>query len=331
MTDHHVEQMQYTECFVAFIDVLGFKSLVKDSQSNPETIATLVRALNRIALDTPQSTFTKAKRDSAGNLLGYDTWVLQVRPFSDSICLFIPAASGRLARLLRSVRYIHDRMLELSVCIRGAITIGGMYWDDTWGKTLSKLQEELRDRQFKAFGQIPPQSSSRESPTDIVYQEGMSGFPVTLGPGLIEAYELESTKAIYPRVIASDSLVQYLDANGTSEAFPFTSPATDGSTISIRESFREDTDSIRFLDVLHEHIDRQDTERITRGTNSDGTAVWTWEHRTRSRSDIVALMHALADKRLSEDLSEAVHDKYKWLKNFASASPNVGPNAEASE
>jgi hypothetical protein len=309
---------QYTECFVAFIDILGFRTLVKDSERDPELIATLVTALNRIALDTPQATFTKAQRDEAGQLEGYNTWVLQVRPFSDCICLFLPRVAGRLSWLLSSIRYIHDRMLELGVCIRGAVTIGGMYWEDTWGEEPPGLQNELRTEHFKAFGQSPPPATTQEVDPGVVYQADAGGFPITLGPGLVEAYELETKRAVYPRVIASESLHEYLDQHGGERAFPLTSPSPEDSGIPIRTFFRTDTDDIQFLDLLHPKVARQDTERITREQDSDGTTTWRWEQKTASGHEIARLASALAEKALKQPLSDEIRAKYEWLRSYAS-------------
>jgi len=327
MAKQQIEEIMYTECFVAFIDILGFKSLVKASQSDPTLVATLVTALNRIALDTPQSTFTKAQHNDAGSLPRYKTWVLQVRPFSDCICLFLPTEAGRLTWLLRSVRYIHDRMLELGVCIRGAITIGGMYWDDTWGGTTSALTNKLIDQQFKTVGQSPPQSPLEREPSDVLYQAGTAGFPITLGPGLVEAYELENSAAVYPRVIASASLAHYLFQNGTESAFPLTSPSPEDLGIPLREFFQTSEDGLQFLHFLHERIDRQDTERIKRQTNADGTTTWRWEHRTTSWSEVLALANDLADTQLNGKLPDAVLAKYGWLKNYATRSAQSQPTA----
>ena len=318
MTNGLNKKLDYRECFVAFIDILGFKEFVKESQNNPETVAILVNALNRIALDTPQSTHTKARRDDEGKFLGYDTSVLQVRPFSDCVCLFIPVAPKKLAWLLRSVRYIHDRMLELGVCIRGAITIGGMYWDDVWGAKSSEIQKELANQQFKMVGQVPPQTETAESSSDVLYEADAGGFPITLGPGLVNAYSLETSAAVYPRVIAGSSLTEYLQNNEAEKAFPLTGPSPEDSRIPLNTFFRQSEDGLLFLDLLHSNIDRQDTERIIRQSNSDGPPTWRWERKISSHSDIVTLAHDLATKQLSENLPDSVKAKYGWLKNYAS-------------
>lgn len=317
MAEKSVQGIEYTECFVAFIDLWGFKDLVEQSEKNPAMLATLVSALNRIALDTQQSVHTKAQRDEKGKLVGYRTWVLQVRPFSDCICLFIPTATGYLPWLLRSIRSIHDRMMELGVCIRGAVTIGGMLWEESWGATPPEIQRQLRDQQFRKFGQSPPEEMLKQDDSRIVYEAGSHGFPITLGPGLVEAYGLESGKAVYPRVIASESLLEYLSQHGEERAFPFTSPSPEDSDIPIRVFFRTDADGIHFLDLLHEKVDRQYTTRIVREDDPSGTA-WRWEYQTISRGEVARLARTLAEKTLMQPLPEKIRVKYEWLRAYAS-------------
>lgn len=328
MANQPAQKVEYTECFVAFIDLWGFKKLVQASEKEPQTLATLVSALNRIALDAPQSTHTKAQRDEEGQLVGYRTWVLQVRPFSDCICLFIPTAAGRLPWLLSSIRYIHDRMLELGVCVRGAVTIGGMFWDDSWGAIPPEIQKQLRDQQFRRFGQSPPEEMPKQDDPRLVYAAGAQGFPITLGPGLVEAYGLESGKAGYPRVIASESLQKYLLQHGGERAFPLTSPSPEDSGIPIRTFFRTDTDGIQFLDVLHAKVARQDTERITREQHPDGTTTWRWEQKTTSGQEIARLARALAEKALMEPLPDEIKAKYERLRDYAAQAAEEHPDAE---
>lgn len=311
--------IRYTECFVAFIDLWGFKCLVKTSQNDPGEIATLVKALNRIALDTPQAGLNNAQRDGAGKPANRN-WVVQSRPFSDCVCLFVPTESGGLTWLLRSVRYIHDRMLELDVCIRGAITIGGMYWDEAWSATSPSLQNEALDQQFGFCRQSSPKAMVQPEYSAVLYQADAGGFPITLGPGLIEAYELERDAAVYPRVIASASLERYLAQNGSVRAFPLTSSVAADSDIPLREFFRTSGDGRQFLDLLHEKVYRQDTERITLQTNPDGTTSRRWERRPTSWREVLALANNLADRKLKGKLPDAVRAKYEWLKEYVARS-----------
>lgn len=49
MTATKQETVEYTQCYVAFIDILGFSALVKRSETDPSVIRVLVRALNEAA------------------------------------------------------------------------------------------------------------------------------------------------------------------------------------------------------------------------------------------------------------------------------------------
>ncbi len=320
------EQIRYTECFVAFIDLLGFKSLVKESEDDPAMIATLVSALNRIVVDTPQYTHTRARRDEHEELVGYDTCVLQTRPFSDCICLFAPTSAGRLSWLLSSIRYVHDRMLELGVCVRGAVTIGGMYWDPSWGADVPELQRKLRDQQFRTFGQQPPQEEPNEQPdSNVLYEASTTGFPITLGPALVEAYELERDVAVYPRVIASDGLKQYLETEGSAPAFPLASPSPSKCKLPVNNFFRTHCDGCFFVDLLHPDIDRNDTERIVRTTGDDGSVTMRWERRGNTHAEVLANVHRLVESSLSRrDCPKKIRAKYEWLRSYADSAAGDG-------
>lgn len=309
----------YTECFAAFIDLLGFRSLVKASEQNAETVATLVAALNRIGLETPSPTHLKARHSANGEIAGYDTWVVQVRPFSDCVCLFIPTEGGRLPWLLNSIRYIHDRMLELGGCIRGAVTIGGMYWERSWGSAMPTVQRQLRDWQFRVFGQEPPEEPAERTESDVLYEAGKAGFPITLGPALVEAYELERDVAIYPRVIASNKLRSWLNEHGNDSAFPLTLP-TSGAKAQLPLSgfFRTGDDALPFLDLLHPDCARNDTERIVRTIEDDAAQVLRWERSGQTHKDVMANVDRVVQLALNQpDCPEKIRVKYEWLRSYA--------------
>lgn len=312
MSDHVFGESHYTECFLAFVDALGFRTFVNKSEGQPEKIAVLVKALTRIGGGIPVSTHLKAQNDEESQ---YGTHVLQVRPFSDCVCLFVPVATNRLPYLLRSVRYIHDRMLELGVCIRGAITVGGMHWDRSWGSTVPELHRKLRDHLFLMFGQQPPRDESENSPDpSVLYETDVTSFPITLGPALVTAEKLEREYAHNPRVIASDEFAHWLEEHGSESAFPLAK-----SQHPIKAFFRTlaNDDGRQFFDVLHPDIVRNDTERIVQTTEADGRTTIHWERSTRGCADVMADIDRLIEKTLScAGCADDVRLKYEWLKSY---------------
>jgi len=55
---------------------------------------------------------------------------VQSRFFSDSIVIFMKENPGDLAQLFFMIRYLQDRLWEKGICLRGAVTLGEMYWSE---------------------------------------------------------------------------------------------------------------------------------------------------------------------------------------------------------
>lgn len=232
------DTIQYTECYLAFLDILGMKKLVQDSSK----AASLVGLLNSLAAHEtreadPWRSMIFSRRDPVTN--DVRTWTLQVRPFSDSIVLFVPTESQGLSWLLGKVRYLHDSVLPLGYAMRGAVVIGGMYWDDSWSNVSA----------------------------DANAANPRVGY-ITLGPAIVEAYLLENERVNFPRIAFSEALVAHVERLGNvvpdhslsmngERAFPLTSgsPATSHRTLS--DFIQEDEDGMRFFHVLSEHMHRQ--------------------------------------------------------------------------
>lgn len=102
------QAVDYTECYVAFLDILGFKDLVRRSKASADLRATLVRILRTAATLSETYHSIRTIEDAVS-----EHFKTQIRAFSDSVILFIPTKTNALADLLRKVRYLHDRFLEL--------------------------------------------------------------------------------------------------------------------------------------------------------------------------------------------------------------------------
>jgi hypothetical protein len=113
---NHDPDGKYTECYVAFLDILGFKKLVNRSEKNTKVLSALIDGLTKMANLRPPTVHEKrylqyrgAKCVGVGNM---QRWVTQVRAFSDCVAIFIPTETQALADILRKVRYLHDGLLE---------------------------------------------------------------------------------------------------------------------------------------------------------------------------------------------------------------------------
>ncbi len=266
----------YRDCYVAFLDILGFRQLVESSTTN----VVLLKQIRDITSVTAKPT-SGVKETSLGPCL------MQVRAFSDSIVIFAPTdqpdsnASNPLAQLLFVVRHLHDRVLKLDTCIRGGVAIGKMYWHPSWNIT----------------GDTP-----KGGPHDVL--------PLTFGPGLNAAYDLESKFAVFPRVLVDASIWDAVSRDSLS-ADPL---AENG--LSIHQCLRIDsTDGRVHLDLLNHRIVRAENEKMK--VSPYGFTV-TWKRGDKSdHASILKKAKQLAVDRIHQYTAcERVRVKYEWLLNY---------------
>jgi hypothetical protein len=134
----------YQKRLVAFVDILGFKSMIGQVDAGylePEAISDI--------LLTIRSNARVARRHFATNM-------------SDSIVMSAPLTTGGLKSIIVSLEILTRRLLRSGIFLRGAVTVGSIFHNE-----------------HSVFGQ-----------------------------GLIDAFQLESTSAIYPRILITDGLVK---------------------------------------------------------------------------------------------------------------------------
>lgn len=268
----------YRECYVAFLDILGFKSLLERSTLEPQVVQQLA-----------DLTTTTAQPGSGRKQTSLGPCLMQTRAFSDCIVVFTPAGPREeephhpnpLAQLLFMVRYLHDRILDLGACMRGGVTKGPMYWHPAWSNAL------------------------RRAP-----QGGRGSLPLAFGLGLAEAYVLESKKAQHPRVALSEELAREIRHVGVG-ARPF----GEGDGPRRLDAFlRDDGDGIAYLDLLHPQVTRMADERLTT-TDGEFTVEWTWRHNVQGR--VLERCERLIAQELPMATDEGVRSKYEWLQKYA--------------
>jgi hypothetical protein len=274
----------YQLCYVAFLDVLGFRQLVERSVDHPA----LLRQLSGITT-LAASPKSGVKQTSLGPC------PMQVRAFSDSIVVFSPTqhanghACNPLAQLCFVVRYLHDRILELDACIRGGITIGKMYWHPSWNDFRSK-----------------PKRGSR------------AAQPITFGPGMNAAYDLENQKGSPPRVLVSEA-VQTVATTQHMQAWPFANRRA-----ALHQAFRTDpVDGKVHLDLLSARVVRSQGETMR---SSAGGFTVTWEAMADSEHGVTLVRaRALAEAGIKANAAcKQVRAKYEWLRDYCVASTGDG-------
>jgi len=251
---------KYENCFVAFLDILGFRSKILDSRNNDETLKILIESLNTCGAFPSRGEKISESRNSRRIFV-------QGRFFSDTILFFLKVKPHDLTQLFIIIRYLQDRLWEKKICLRGAVTLGEMYWPS-------------------------------------------KGKSISLGPALIEAYDLETKVAIYPRILISQKLYKYI-IDYDLHAVPF---AQSGQLI---DFIRRDFDGIYFLDLLNTKVTRTVDEEFN-NSNSVFTIQWTAEAEN-SYTNILNKIDALINENI-ECKNEKISQKYKWLKSYKDTS-----------
>jgi hypothetical protein len=275
------------ECFVAFLDILGMSKLVEPADDAPEKIEQIAETLRLIAQLRSSAVTWRTTIVETGEVKE-TTWETQIRTFSDCVAIFVPVASGRLNDLLNLSIFFHDSLLSKGFPVRGAITVGKMYWDQRWCVKLADATTASNPR-------------------------------ITFGPGLVEAYELENKVAIYPRIIASPSLVKLLQEN--LEA-PLDVQCYDPSVITqsvaeqlftygdIMKLLRSDFDGIVHVDVLS-ISSRIAHRRFRDETDKDNLSI----HAVLEQDYLAAIREPIAGLQSSTKVP-AVRAKLIWLAKY---------------
>lgn len=135
-----MEDKQYTECYIAFLDMLGFKKMIE--RSSCETILSIFNQIKK-----PYENALALGNEILVNQETMDA--LKIKVMSDSICFYINTSMpNALLTLLLSCYAFQFRLLEFpdSILLRGAIVRGELYafGDIMFGPGLTKayLMEE---------------------------------------------------------------------------------------------------------------------------------------------------------------------------------------------
>lgn len=115
---------EYKECYIAFLDLLGFKNLIKNNTDNKgcEFIASCFDEINTEIIITHDVTHQPL----------FDHNELHMKVMSDSICFYIDSTvKNALAGIIAICTYFQVRLLRLTfpILVRGAIVKGDIYAD----------------------------------------------------------------------------------------------------------------------------------------------------------------------------------------------------------
>lgn len=264
-SDTHTSKQQhpgrYEDCIVAFLDILGFKSKVLDSQNNADTLANIIQSLKIV--NTIPSNGKKVSTGSGGRR----TIHMRSRFFSDSLVFFLKDNTKEIAQLFFVIRYLQDQLWERGICLRGSIVRGQMYWTKTDDN-------------------------------------------ITVGQGLIDAHKSESTVAIYPRILVSDTLHEYIKQQQFS-SYPF--GKNEGKRLA--EFIRQDSDGVYFLDLLNPEITRSEGERLDTNMGGDQFTIrYNPRAKTRRPQILDFIDNIMRENEATKD--DSVKQRYAWLRTY---------------
>ncbi len=121
MNNDLIKRIEYTECFIAFLDVLGFKKLVFSSK--PEDQRKIEEYFGLIEEVTSELKEIKAKK-GLGSLIISDSVILSM-PVEDDILTKI----DKFRHLCIAVAKIQSMLAMKGIWLRGAISSGEAYFD----------------------------------------------------------------------------------------------------------------------------------------------------------------------------------------------------------
>jgi hypothetical protein len=111
-----VEQAIYSERYVAFVDILGFGSIVRDSVQSAAQAAKLAAILNKIANRTDPPGIDLGPSDD-----------FKAQSFSDCTILSENASDQGLRHLLDVLTFFSLNLLANGILVRGGIAKGALY------------------------------------------------------------------------------------------------------------------------------------------------------------------------------------------------------------
>lgn len=134
---------QYRDCYVAFIDILGFKNLINNEMTSCNKILDIYSCFDDVV---PVLSIS----DDFNNIIPVtEIEFIKIKIMSDSICIYIDANIEKALLCLMAVCInLQDKLLnrEEPILVRGAISRGELYanGDITFGPALTQayLMEE---------------------------------------------------------------------------------------------------------------------------------------------------------------------------------------------
>jgi hypothetical protein len=125
------ETFKYEEKYVAFIDILGFKSIVEKSNTN-EHVEYIIRIMGLLGSDCDRTRISTGTTICQNSKMINGNLDIQVTQCSDSVIISTELSPAGAINIINLCRTIYDRLiLNESILCRGYITKGKIYHKGT--------------------------------------------------------------------------------------------------------------------------------------------------------------------------------------------------------
>ncbi len=229
MGEAKVSNHKYEDLFLAYVDILGFKKMVADSEKKDTNMFDKI--------EKALATINREKSSDKGEI------VFKVTTFSDNIVISCSADGGLTAfcTLIKKLIKLQATLLRDGVLVRGGIAKG--------------LAHHVEDMVF--------------------------------GPAMVDAYELESKYAVYPRIIVEKDVVDWATSDPREEEVHYL-----GELEGLLKS--DVYNDISYIDILNRNVN---------------------EISTNSYLSLMRKVKAIIEEGLKNKNKEVLK-KYVWLKNY---------------
>lgn len=110
----------YGNHIVAFIDILGFKSIVEESSTDKAVFDTILNSLKTLEQHVEYNAGKAAHRQS----------VFKMTQFSDSIVISRPNTEDALFFMIMDLNFLQNVLAKSGVLIRGGVSYGSLYHEN---------------------------------------------------------------------------------------------------------------------------------------------------------------------------------------------------------
>jgi hypothetical protein len=182
-----LDELKYEQRIVAFIDILGFKEIVRRSENDTATIGLLYTIINYFkSWEKPLKwDLNLIEIEEDAQKKGVSTFDIKgktnITSFSDCIVVSVIVngdVNKMTSTLVANLAFIGANLMEQGILFRGGLTIGNIFHNNNG---------------------------------------------IVFGQALIDAFELEQKHAKYPRIILSDKLIKELNypIEAKKERYPY--------------------------------------------------------------------------------------------------------------